>query len=196
MSFWNWSDPDLKKSDKKKTTEFDHIEGEYGGVIQEGISDNRVYLQNKLEKEGVDKIFEIVVPKASQLALDYDTPELPARFQEALYFLVQTFCDKGRRLTYRVTQSRHGNLHVMIDLPRDISELERLAWHGVFGSDWKRNASALMCMAKGVHNNTLLIERIDAQPLATGVRTLDKTNEPARLFRRPDGNNDSAPVQD
>ncbi len=187
MSFWNRTSDDVKTTDKKRVTEFDRVEGEYGGCIQAGISDNKVYVEDKLKKEGLDKMFEIIAPRGNQLALDYDQPELPARFQEALFFLVQTFCDMGRRLTYRVTRSRHDNLHVLIDLPRDISDLERIAWHGVFGSDWKRDASALMCMAKGVSNNVLLCERIDAPALATGVRTMPGTSEPARLFRRSDG---------
>lgn len=176
MSFWNWNN-DERKSRKRKSDMFDRIEGDYGGVIQAGISDNRVYVQNQLDAEGTDKIFEVIKPRDNQLLIDYDTPNLPARFEEAMEFLVQTFCEFGERLTYRVTQSRHGNLHVIIDLPKDISELERLAWHGVFESDWKRNAAALMCMRRGIHNNTLLIERTGQSPLATGSRMFRRENK-------------------
>lgn len=187
MSIWNWGDKSVQKSPKRQADEYDAINGEYGVVIRAGRTDNKEFVEDKLSAEGVDKIFEVVAPRDNQLFIDYDTPDLPARFEEAMKFLVQTFCDFGQRLTYKITQSRHGNLHVMIDLPRDISELERLAWHGVFGSDWKRDASSLMCMRRGVSNNVLLIERRDTPPLATG----------ARMFRRDtNGHPNEDPMND
>lgn len=182
MSLWNWkADDGIRKTRKRVSDKFDHIEGDYGGVIQAGISDNRVYVQNKLDEEGVNKMFEVIQPKDTELFIDYDQPDMPPRFEQALEFLVQTFCGFGERLTYKITQSRHGNLHVIINLPREISQLERLAWHGVFGSDWKRDASALMCMRRGIHNSVLLIERTGTPPLATG----------SRMFRRENNGNSS-----
>jgi hypothetical protein len=175
LSNW-WKTDETKKTHKRRRDEFDDVTGSYGDVIKAGISDNSAYVRNILKEEGTDTMFEVIQPKDNQLFIDYDQADLPKRFEEAMDFLVQTFCGFGERLTYRITQSRHGNLHVIIDLPRAISELERLAWHGVFESDWKRSASALMCMRRGVKNNTLLIERRDTPPLATGQRMFRREN--------------------
>src|SRR5437016_6118507 len=124
----------------RKKDEYDQTVDGYGDIIEKGITDHAEHVQDKLDKSPLGKKFEIVLPEPNQLMLDYDAPEVPKRFYEVIDMLTQAYCQRGYRgLTYKITESRSGNRHVLITLPCSITDLERLAWQAVFGSDYTRD---------------------------------------------------------
>ena len=126
-----------------------------GGPI---VPDHKVYVERKIYEEGLAETHEVVLPQPNQLLLDYDTPELPEFFMERMNVLLQAM--KGPVL-YQTYQSRHGNRHVIVTLPKELTPEHRIAWQAALGSDPKREALSLLSMAKGSKNPTLLIHRKD-----------------------------------
>jgi len=145
------------------------------------FKDNKKKVQDVINEQGLSSEYEIVIPTERQIQLDYDVQELPEQFHKVLDILTQAFCKLHQSLFYTVRKSRHDNLHVTIDLPRDLSDTERIAWQSVFGSDPTREALSLMSVTRGIAHPTMLIERRNSAPILTGVKTL----EPAvgRKFR-------------
>jgi hypothetical protein len=136
-------------------------------------NDHVIHVQTKINESGEQDNFEIVLPRPNQLQLDYDVPELPEQFHKVLDIAAQAFCKLHGSLFYTVRKSRHNNLHITIDFPRDLTDIERIAWQSVFGSDPMREALSLMSVHRGIANPTLLIERRNTAPFAAGVKTLD-----------------------
>lgn len=146
--------------------------------------DHVSHVQAKIDAQGEQDNFVIVLPAPNQLQIDYDVPELPEIFEKSLFVLTQAFCDLNRFLTYRVTKSRHDNLHVTIDLPQVITDTERIAWQSILGSDPTREALSMMSVRRGIAHPTLLIERRGSEPIMTGVSVLPAIAEPkGRKFR-------------
>lgn len=144
-------------------------------------NDHVKHVQAKINQEGVQDDFEIVLPNPNQLQIDYDSPTLPEQFHKALDLLTQAYCKLHQSLFYTVRKSRHGNLHVTIDLPNELQPQLRIAWQVIFGSDPMREGLSLMSTIRGIKNPILLIERRNEQPVTTGVSTL--TPNTGRKFR-------------
>jgi hypothetical protein len=144
-------------------------------------NDHVVHVQSKIDETGLSEEYEIILPKMNQLQIDYDVPELPEQFHKVLDLLVQAFCKLHQNITYIVRKSRHNNLHVTINLPCDIMNTERIAWQSIFGSDHMREGLSMMSERRGIANPTLLIERRNAEPCATGILTLEPKT--GRKFR-------------
>lgn len=192
MPFWKLPDLPIKldseiKGEKRKRDQYDakRVDSYNGYEIERGITDHAEEVAEKLKLDGLDKDFEIVLPRPNQLMVDYDVHDMPERFQEALDMLTQAFCEIGARLLYRISRSRHGNLHVLIDLPRDIGDIERVAWQSVFGSDFKRDGISLMSIARQIKNPVLFFERKGQQPIFLGVSSIEAKT--GRMFRREHG---------
>jgi hypothetical protein len=145
------------------------------------FKDNKKKVQDVIDEQGLSNEYEIVIPGSKQLQIDYDVPELPEQFHSVLNIATQAFCKLHQSLFYTVRKSRHNNLHVTIDLPRDLSDTDRIAWQSVFGSDPTREALSLMSVTRGIANPTLLIERRNSAPYMTGVKTLEPAT--GRKFR-------------
>lgn len=194
MPFWKLPDLPIKldseiKGEKRKRDQYDskRVDSYNGYETEPGVKDHAEEVTEKLKLDGLDKEFEVVLPKANQLMVDYDVTDMPERFQDALDMLTQAFCDIGARLLYRISRSRHGNLHVLIDLPRDIGDIERVAWQSVFGSDFKRDGISLMSIARQIKNPVLFFERKGQQPIFLGVSSIEAKT--GRMFRRMDNGN-------
>lgn len=146
--------------------------------------DHVKHVQAKIDAAGEHDNFEIIVAEPNQLQIDYDVSELPAQFEKALDILTQAFCKNTQCLHYFIKKSRHGNLHVTINLPINIPDTERIAWQAVFGSDPTREAMSLMSVRREIANPTLLIERRNAAPIMTGISVPKPLTVPkGRLFR-------------
>lgn len=172
MPFWGTKTAEIKGPKPKWTT------GEPYDILG---NDHVTHVQAKIDESGLQNEYEIVVAKPHQLQIDYDVPALPPQFEKALDILTQAFCRTREFLIYRVTKSRHGNLHVMIDLPELISNTERIAWQSIFGSDPTREALSLMSVRRNIANPTLLIERRNSAPFITGAKVLEEPK--GRKFR-------------
>ena len=144
-------------------------------------NDHVAHVQSKIDESGLSGEYEIILPQANQLQIDYDVPELPERFHKVLDLLVQAFCKLHQSITYIVRKSRHDNLHVTINLPCAIMDIERIAWQAIFGSDHMREGLSMMSQRRGIANPTLLIERKNAEPFTTGSVTLEPKT--GRKFR-------------
>lgn len=135
--------------------------------------------QKKMKVVGVSEDYMIVVPKANEIQIDYDTPELPLLFSEVLEMLARAM---QSNLKYKVYASMSGNRHVIIECPRDLTDLERIAWQAVFASDPKREALSLVRVSRGLSNPSLLIHRKDGLDLLqTETVTYEKPS--GRKFR-------------
>jgi hypothetical protein len=144
-------------------------------------NDHVVHVQSKIDESGLSGEYEIVLPKANELQIDYDIPELPERFHKVLDLLVQAFCRLHQTITYTIRKSRHENLHITIILPCAIMNTERIAWQAIFGSDHMREGLSMMSERRGIANPTLLIERRNSEPCAAGSMTLEPKT--GRKFR-------------
>jgi hypothetical protein len=149
--------------------------------IEDGF--NHVDHVNKIIAErGLTADYEVVLPDANQLQIDYDCAELPKIFEEALGLLAQTVSSE-EHIEYKVFRSRSGNLHVTVTCPYVFDAVSRIAWQAVFGSDIKREGLSLMYHSKGHLNPTLLIEKKNRQPIQTGVKCNRKAEAVGRRFR-------------
>ena len=145
----------------------------YDGIIE---VDHIEQVEKLMFDEGIKDTHEIVLPLANQLQIDIDHEELPRRFTDSLNILLKAMDGPIAVTRYR---SRHGRLHVVIDLPHELSALERVAWQAALGSDGIREAMGLCALRRNVKNGTLLIHRKDGGDVIDTV-----TLEPAgRKFR-------------
>lgn len=124
-------------------------------------SDHKAYVDNYLVTSGEAAEWEVVLPKANQLLLDFDQPFPFAsdKFAPVFSMLKERF--KGAAVGETMYKSRSGNTHFIIELPESICDLERVAWQAAFGSDPKREAGHLLSLNRGDTNPILLIMRKD-----------------------------------
>jgi hypothetical protein len=77
-------------------------------------------------------------------------------------------------VTYDVSESKSGNVHVVINLPIPMHATKRVAWQAAFGSDPKREALHLLSIARREKNPILLYNRKKPQLMLTeGGNTLE-----------------------
>jgi hypothetical protein len=75
------------------------------------------------------------------------------------------------------TKSKGGGTHIVIGLPVEIEDIERVAWQAAFGSDGKREALNILRVKRGIKNPILLYMPKDCgvQELQTVRRIKDGT---------------------
>jgi hypothetical protein len=127
---------------------------DYTETIQQ---DHAAYARHYLKETGYDEDYEVVIAERNQLMLDYDRTTIPLQFYTALGILHQAF--KTEYIPYEVSESKSGNKHVIITLPRNISDYCRVAWQAAFGSDPKREALHLLSLSKYELNPILLYNK-------------------------------------
>lgn len=122
-------------------------------LMEEGLKGN----------DWAEKGWEAVPAADNQLQIDYDSEVIPkARFDFALSILDQIYPGKWQLTQFRSRSNM--NWHVLVTVPEPLSIFERLAWHGVFGSDYKRDALIIKGVHDGVKNPMLLIMNRNAKP--------------------------------
>lgn len=99
---------------------------------------------------------EIVPAKPNQLQLDYDQEKIPEQFSNMLSILQKRFgCDKA--LKWEETISSSGkHIHIVVTLPEDIDNMERVAWQSVFGSDPMREALSILRITNNISDPSVL----------------------------------------
>jgi hypothetical protein len=88
----------------------------------------------KPDKYALENDLIIVLPQPTQLQLDIDAKQLPKGFQEQLGILGQV----NPVLSYKTTESKSGNMHVIVELSKEVTPLERVLLQACLGSDIKR----------------------------------------------------------
>ncbi len=83
---------------------------------------------------------QVVLPRSNQLFLDLDTDEQFEQFQNRINFFIQNEYE----ITVKTTRSRNGNRHVIVTLPFDMTNEQRVILQAALGSDWKREAISAM----------------------------------------------------
>jgi hypothetical protein len=148
-------------------------------VAAEADEDPVASVQKKMDTIGASDEYTIIIPKENEIQIDYDYPELPLIFPELLGLLARAM--QGS-LKYKIYCSMSGNRHVVIECPRTLTDIERIAWQAVFASDPKREALSMMNLSRGLSNPSLLIHRKDGTDLlSTATYVLEQPS--GRKFR-------------
>jgi hypothetical protein len=121
---------------------------------------------------------EIVYAKFNQLQLDYDQETIPEQFHKMLPVLRERF-GKGEIKWESYHSSSGKHLHVIVELPADIMEPERILWQSVFGSDCMREGLSILRMAAKINKPSLLFMPVDRVVLESGI----VPEKPARKFK-------------
>ena len=129
----------MGNSEAGNTINNDHAEAAYQALVDQGL----------------DKEWQVVVAHPRQLMIDIDGNDLPETFGRLLSILQA----QVGTVEYKVTLSKGGNRHLIIDMPKTMDILERVAWQAIFGSDPVREAAHLRSIQKQELNPILLFER-------------------------------------
>ena len=115
--------------------------------------------QKKLEAAGLADLWVPVGAKKNQLQIDVDHKSakvrLPSNFKGMMGLLQQRF-SLQKPLPFRATKSKGQGTHIVINLPIEIDDVERIAWQAAFGSDGKREALNLLRVRRNIKNPILL----------------------------------------
>jgi hypothetical protein len=136
-------------------------------------------LKSKMAVKGVE--LDIVPAKKNELQIDYDQDEVPEQFKKMLPILRQRF-DKGTIYWKKQRSASGQHWHVIITLPEDITDQERIMWQAVFGSDFMREGLSVLRVAAGMENPTLLFVPKNTVPVEMGI----VEERPARKFKELD----------
>ena len=129
--------------------------------------DHFVKVSEWLVSVGMDKEWEVVLPKPNQLFLDYDFPDKMSatpRLETVLKTIEETYNLSYDNIQQTWTVSKSGNLHCVITLPDGIQmhPFQIAAWQAAAGSDHKRESLHVKSIAMGSKNPNLLVERKQA----------------------------------
>lgn len=150
-----------------------HVAKSYNNLI--AGSDNAEQAKEVLKAKEIKGV-NVVVGAQNQLMLDYDTDEFPQkRFNEGIDFLRQRLKDSPGSICYSRYRSKSGrHWHVIINCPFNFySEVERVAWQLVFGSDFKKEAMSLIAISRDIKNPILLYMKDGIQPESEGGIAID-----------------------
>ena len=83
----------------------------------------------------------------------------------------------GLDITYVSARSRRkrDGSHIVVTLPRDITNIERLLWQAILGSDLRREAHSYRNMLRGDERPTLFFEK--SESFMSGVSPSHFTSE-------------------
>jgi hypothetical protein len=138
-------------------------------------NDHEIHVAKMLEDKGKSDAFKVVLPAPNEIQIDYDQTTIPEQFFVGLHFIAQAFIEVGDTIEYTTTRSKSGNLHACVALPKSVvlTDVERVGWQAIFGSDTNREALSLVSIRRGLKNPSLMIEFRDAssaQPMVSLYR--------------------------
>lgn len=129
-------------------------------------NDHAEYGRKWLVENKLADTVEVLVANSNQLQIDYDATEIPGQFYVVLDILLQHI---GKTFTFEVERSKSGNLHVTINLPFGLPDMQRVAWQAAFGSDGKREALNLLSISRAEYNPILFYKVKANQPIVHTV---------------------------
>jgi hypothetical protein len=123
-------------------------------------NDHEIHVKKMIEDKGKSDEFKVVLPAPNEIQIDYDQMTIPEQFYDGLHFIGQAFIEVDQIIRYTTTRSKSGNLHVNVALPQSVvlTDVERVGWQAVFGSDKNREALSLVSIRRGLKNPSLMIE--------------------------------------
>ena len=117
---------------------------------------------------------EVRFPKPNELFLDLDSAIHLDTFFRNFDLAKAVF---GLDITYVSARSRRkrDGSHIVVTLPRDITNIERLLWQAILGSDLRREAHSYRNMLRGDERPTLFFEK--SESFMSGVSPSHITTE-------------------
>jgi hypothetical protein len=105
---------------------------------------------------------EVRFPKLNELFLDIDSATHLDTFFRNFDLAKAVF---GLDITYTSSPSRRkpDGSHIVVTLSRDITNIERLLWQAILGSDLRREAHSYRNMQRGEERPTLFFEKLEGQ---------------------------------
>ena len=113
---------------------------------------------NEAEDYAKANNLEVRFPKPNELFLDIDSAAHLDTFFRNFDLAKAVF---GLDITYTTTPSRRkaDGSHIVITLPKGVTNLERLLWQAILGSDLRREAHSYRNMQRGEERPTLFFEK-------------------------------------
>jgi hypothetical protein len=121
---------------------------------------------------------EIVPAKPNEIQIDYDCEDIPKRFEEVLDILRERF-EQGSVQWDKFHSTSGKHWHVVLHLPQNITDQERIVWQALFGSDHIREGLSFMRLLANIPNPVLLFMDKNRVPEESGVLE----ERPSRRFR-------------
>lgn len=147
-------------------------------------SDNAETAKKSLAIKQV-KGLEVVIGKRNQLMIDYDVDEFPQeRFNKGMNYLEQRLNPFSlfETIKYDKYHSKSGtHWHVIIELPVEFEDIERIVWQQIFGSDFQRDALSVIGISRNVKNPILLFMKQDKNTEESGFTIIK--NKIGRKFK-------------
>lgn len=106
-----------------------------------------------------------------EIQIDYDCEEIPEQFHKVLGILRQRF-PKGHLNWKKYLSASGKHFHIIVTLPEEITNQERILWQAVFGSDYMRESLNVLRLSQGFENPVKLF--------------MDPTKEPERIVEVPE----------
>ena len=104
--------------------------------------------------EARNKGFHVVECDDYTLLLDLDDEESKKQYSKMLPFFINLLGAKE----YQRWDSKSGNLHVIVRLPKAFPLSERLAFQAILGSDPKRELFSMIGAVNGIQNPSILFK--------------------------------------
>lgn len=124
-------------------------------VSGEDKKDHLVYCRSYLLSAGLADHWEPVVCRQDQLFIDLDSPEAHNIFHD--HWLI--FKEHWPKAEYKLTVSKSGNQHVIVELGMNVTDVWRVAVQACLGSDLKRELLHLVSFEKDELNPIILFEK-------------------------------------
>ena len=105
---------------------------------------------------------QCILPQSHEIQIDLDSNDDRGH----MYAMIELLRQNGIELIIRrETRSRGGNAHIYIDAPRELSDIERIAFQACLGSDRKRELLSILRAWDGRFSPTAFFE----VPVETGM---------------------------
>lgn len=101
--------------------------------------------------------YNIILPAANELQVDIDSEDSYIKFTQAMDILTRYFEDI--KTTEKVSKSGMPHRHIVVTLPFEVSEAERIAFQAALGSDHKREILGAIRNQLGIQPCTLFAEK-------------------------------------
>jgi hypothetical protein len=102
--------------------------------------------------------YMVTFPKSNQLFIDIDSDLDYAKFME-IWELLISVTNGAARFAESISKSGVPHKHIVVDLPFDVTELERIAFQAIMGSHNARELFNLVNLTNGDNNPTLFFEK-------------------------------------
>lgn len=130
----------------------------FAGISEEtkwgdpGYEESSEEFIKRIEDEG----FKVVYPKSNELFIDIDSEKQLETFNSHFNRLHNEFNDMKR--IYYPSKSGFPRTHIIVTMPFNMSNLERIAWQAVLGSDPVRELLSMIRLTNGLEHPTLFCE--------------------------------------